>query len=269
MSSAILATAPTVGRMPPIVASTPGRPRRAGPRRRADYGASASPAGGTRLAARSRRWTRRYAGQLRRPPGLRRRRSAGRVRTRPRRQWQNWLENLPRLAAGAAGGRARPARLRALVRPRSASRSPATGRASRPLRAARPRARSRVWATPMGGFVGAEMAIQFAPSGLRLVLVSAAGISAPGCTGPRLSARAGGRRLMPPTPRPATAGSGRRPVARHLALALVARHPRGIAADLAYEGSLKGAGKSGFDDALRPVSSTTSASGFPRSAARR
>ena len=36
-----------------------------------------------------------------------------------------------------------------------------------------------------------------------------------------------------------------------MSLALVARHPRLLKADLAYEGFFKGAGKPGFDDALR------------------
>ena len=42
-----------------------------------------------------------------------------------------------------------------------------------------------------------------------------------------------------------------RPLSRHLSLAFVARHPRLIAPDLAYEGFFKGTGKAGFDDALR------------------
>ena len=42
-----------------------------------------------------------------------------------------------------------------------------------------------------------------------------------------------------------------RPITRHVSLALVARHPRLLKADLAYEGFFKGAGKPGFDEALR------------------
>jgi pimeloyl-ACP methyl ester carboxylesterase len=42
-----------------------------------------------------------------------------------------------------------------------------------------------------------------------------------------------------------------RPKSRHMALALVARYPSLLRADLAYEGFFKGAGKPGFDDALR------------------
>ena len=42
-----------------------------------------------------------------------------------------------------------------------------------------------------------------------------------------------------------------RPVTRHFSLALVARYPRLLKPDLVYEGFMKGAGKPGFDDALR------------------
>jgi pimeloyl-ACP methyl ester carboxylesterase len=42
-----------------------------------------------------------------------------------------------------------------------------------------------------------------------------------------------------------------RPLSRHLTLALVARHPRLLKADLAYEGFYKGAGKPGFAAALQ------------------
>jgi pimeloyl-ACP methyl ester carboxylesterase len=42
-----------------------------------------------------------------------------------------------------------------------------------------------------------------------------------------------------------------RPITRHFALALVARHPSLLAPDLVYEGLMKGSGKPGFNDALR------------------
>ena len=104
----------------------------------------------------------------------------------------------------------------------------------------------------MGGFVAAEVAIQFPERVSRLVLVSAAGISsadiAPG-------ADPDGRPAWPPrsprTPPRATASSPRGRSPGTLSLALVARHPRLLKADLAYEGFFKGAGKPGFDDALR------------------
>jgi pimeloyl-ACP methyl ester carboxylesterase len=43
----------------------------------------------------------------------------------------------------------------------------------------------------------------------------------------------------------------KRPFTRHAALALVARYPARLAPDLVWEGLMKGAGKPGFDDALR------------------
>jgi pimeloyl-ACP methyl ester carboxylesterase len=103
----------------------------------------------------------------------------------------------------------------------------------------------------MGGYIAAEVAIQFPERVKRLVLVSAAGISsaetlqAPILTLGRIATAL------------ATNSAARhrhlasRPLTRHLSLALVARHPRLLKADLAYEGFFKGAGKGGFDDALR------------------
>lgn len=43
----------------------------------------------------------------------------------------------------------------------------------------------------------------------------------------------------------------RRPTLRHVALAIVARHPSRLASDMAYEGLMKGTAKPGFDYALR------------------
>jgi pimeloyl-ACP methyl ester carboxylesterase len=103
----------------------------------------------------------------------------------------------------------------------------------------------------MGGYIAAEVAIQFPERANRLVLVSAAGISsavtlqAPILTFGRVATAiatnsAARHRLL-----------AARPVTRHVSLALVARHPRLLKPDLAYEGFFKGAGKPGFDDALR------------------
>jgi pimeloyl-ACP methyl ester carboxylesterase len=95
------------------------------------------------------------------------------------------------------------------------------------------------------------VAIQFPERVSRLALVSAAGISsadafhAPILTFGRVATAlatntaARHRRLAA------------RPITRHVSLALVARHPRLLKADLAYEGFYKGAGKGGFDAALR------------------
>jgi pimeloyl-ACP methyl ester carboxylesterase len=103
----------------------------------------------------------------------------------------------------------------------------------------------------MGGYIAAEVAIQFPDRVNRLVLISAAGISsaetlaAPILTFGRVATAIATN----------TAARHRklaaRPVTRHCSLALVARHPRLLKPDLAYEGFFKGAGKPGFDDALR------------------
>jgi len=103
----------------------------------------------------------------------------------------------------------------------------------------------------MGGFISAELAIQRRELVESLVLVSAAGIStaslyrAPILTlgrigGAMMANRAVDHRYIAARPR-----------ARQLALAIVVRHPRLLAPDLAYEGLLRGADKPGFDDALR------------------
>ena len=104
----------------------------------------------------------------------------------------------------------------------------------------------------MGGFVAAEVAIQFPERVARLVLVSAAGISTADARSRRRSSpsaawpRAGDQQRARDT-----GTSPRGPITRHVSLALVARHPRLLKADLAYEGFFKGAGKPGFDEALR------------------
>ena len=167
-------------------------------------------------------------------------------------QWQNWLENIPRLA--------QERRVLALDLPgHGLTPEPADSKISisgygRCVDAFCERlglGKVAVVGNSMGGFISAEVAIQFPERVSRLVLVSAAGISsadalqAPVLTIGRLASAiatnsaARHRRLAA------------RPVTRHASLALVARHPRLLKADLAYEGFFKGAGKPGFDDALR------------------
>ena len=168
-------------------------------------------------------------------------------------QWQNWLENIPRLA---------------LDRRVVAMDLPGFGCTPEPAGGERitiPRYAEYVNAlcdqlglgevelvgNSMGGYIAAEVAIQFPVRVKRLVLVSAAGISsaetleAPILTFGRVATAIATN----------TASRFRqlaaRPVTRHMSLALVARHPRLLKPDLAYEGFMKGAGKPGFDDALR------------------
>jgi pimeloyl-ACP methyl ester carboxylesterase len=168
-------------------------------------------------------------------------------------QWQNWLENIPRLAQDR--------RVVAMDLPGFGLTPEPEGDEGITI------TRYGRWVNElcdrlgledidlvgnsMGGYIAAEVAIQFPQRVARLVLVSAAGISsaevleAPiltfGRVATALASNAAARYRQ----------LASRPIARHLSLALVARHPRLLKPDLAYEGFFKGAGKPGFDDALR------------------
>jgi pimeloyl-ACP methyl ester carboxylesterase len=166
-------------------------------------------------------------------------------------QWQNFLENIPRAA--------QERRVIALDLPgfgRTPMPSeritiPGYGRCVDSLCEKLSLGRVDMVGNSMGGYVAAEVAIQFPERIDQLILVSAAGISsaniarAPILTAGRIATAAvsyTAARLRP---------IAARPKSRHLALALVARYPSLLRADLAYEGFFKGTGKPGFDDALR------------------
>jgi pimeloyl-ACP methyl ester carboxylesterase len=166
-------------------------------------------------------------------------------------QWQNFLENIPRaaqerrvIALDLPGFGSTPA-------PRDKITIPGYGRYVDALCEKLSLGRVDMVGNSMGGFVAAEVAIQFPERIDQLVLISAAGIT---------SANIAQRPILT-VGRIATAmvsyGAARhrqiasRPNSRHMALALVARYPSRLRADLAYEGFFKGAGKAGFDDALR------------------
>ena len=167
-------------------------------------------------------------------------------------QWQNWLENIPRLAQDR--------RVLALdlpghgltLEPRDGKISiPGYGRCVDAFCEKLGLGKVDMVGNSMGGFVAAEVAIQFPERVARLVLVSAAGItSADSLQAPILTIG----RLASAIATNTTAQDRKlaaRPLGRHVALALVARHPRLLAPDLAYEGFFKGAGKPGFNAALR------------------
>jgi pimeloyl-ACP methyl ester carboxylesterase len=167
-------------------------------------------------------------------------------------QWQNWLENIPRLA--------QERRVLALDLPGfGLTPEPADGEISisgygRCVDAFCERlglGSVDVVGNSMGGFVAAEVAIQFPERVSRLALVSAAGISsADALQAPILTiGRLASAIAMNTTAQDRQLAA--RPITRHVSLALVARHPRLLKADLAYEGFFKGAGKPGFNAALR------------------
>jgi pimeloyl-ACP methyl ester carboxylesterase len=168
-------------------------------------------------------------------------------------QWQNWLENIPRLALDRRvvamdlpgfGLSPEPDDDEGISIPRY-------GQYVNALCDKLGLGKVELVGNSMGGYIAAEVAIQFPERVGRLVLVSAAGISsaetlqAPILTVGRVATAlatnsvARYRRLAS------------RPITRHFSLALVARYPRLLKPDFAYEGFFKGAGKPGFDDALR------------------
>jgi pimeloyl-ACP methyl ester carboxylesterase len=166
-------------------------------------------------------------------------------------QWQNWLENLPRaalerrvIALDLPGFGLTPM-------PRDEITIPGYGRCVDALCEALDLGRVDIVGNSMGGYIAAEVAIQFPQRIDQLLLVSAAGITSADIA----------RRPIYTLGRIATAVTthlaaqqraiAARPKARHLALELVARHPSLLRADLAYEGFFKGAGKPGFDAALK------------------
>jgi pimeloyl-ACP methyl ester carboxylesterase len=165
-------------------------------------------------------------------------------------QWQNWLENLPRAALER--------RVIALDLPGFGSTPmpsdkitiPGYGRCVDSLCDKLGLGRVDIVGNSMGGYIAAEVAIQFPQRIDQLLLVSAAGITSADVA----------RRPIYTAGRIATAmtayGSAQyraiasRPKTRHMALALVARHPSLLRADLAYEGFIKGAGRPGFEAGL-------------------
>ena len=166
-------------------------------------------------------------------------------------QWQNWLENLPRVA--------QERRVVALdlpghglsELPRDRITIPGYGRTVNALCEHLGLDRIALVGNSMGGFVSAETAIQFPKLVERLALVSAAGITTANVrSAPTMTL---GRIATAITAYTAARHEqiARRPVTRHFALALVARYPSKLKADFAWEGFFKGTGKKGFDDALR------------------
>jgi pimeloyl-ACP methyl ester carboxylesterase len=168
-------------------------------------------------------------------------------------QWQNWLENIPRLAQDRRVVAMDLPGFGLTPEPPEGDEVSITryGRYVNSLADALGLGEVELVGNSMGGYIAAEVAIQFPERVKRLVLVSAAGISsaetlpAPILTFGRVATALATNSVA----RHRALAS--RPITRHVSLALVARHPRLLKADLAYEGFFKGAGKPGFDDALR------------------
>jgi pimeloyl-ACP methyl ester carboxylesterase len=166
-------------------------------------------------------------------------------------QWQNFIENIPRVAAERRvlapdlpgfGGSAMPADEEISIQ--------GYGRVVQRFLEELELEKVVLVGNSMGGFITAEVTIQDPERVERLVLISAAGLTssnvyeAPTAMIGRVAqaitaATAAGHKRM-----------ARRPRSRHVALALVARHPSRLKSDAAWEGLMKGADKPGFRAAL-------------------
>jgi pimeloyl-ACP methyl ester carboxylesterase len=166
--------------------------------------------------------------------------------------WQNWLENIPRLA-----------RERRVVAPDlpgfGQSDDPAEritisgyGRAVSALIEHLELGEVVLVGNSMGGFVVAETAIQFPQQIERLVLVSAAGITSSDLR--REPVMAWGRMAMMAGARGAAEKRLAivRPRIRHLVYSTIMRHPSRIAPEMLWEMS-EGAGRSAFRHALEAI----------------
>jgi pimeloyl-ACP methyl ester carboxylesterase len=167
-------------------------------------------------------------------------------------QWQNWLENIPRLAQDRRVVAPDLPGHGLTPMPRDQITISGYGRCVNALCEKLELGKVDMVGNSMGGFVSAEVAIQFPERIDQLVLVSAAGIgSADVAKMPIMTVG----RVMRALASHGTASFDRsiaaRPRSRHHTLALVARYPSRLKADLAYEAFFKGAGKPGFLDALR------------------
>jgi pimeloyl-ACP methyl ester carboxylesterase len=171
--------------------------------------------------------------------------------------WQNWLEQLPVFAADH--------RVLALdlpgfghsPMPRDEISITGYARLLRGLLEQRGIDAAALVGNSMGGFIGAELAIDYPQRVSRLVLVSAAGLSThnePRATRATPLLRRGERILAASTAWFASRSDtvARRQRLRDAALRVVVRHPGRIPAALASE-QIRGAGKPGFIDALQAV----------------
>ncbi|HET6508512.1 MAG TPA: alpha/beta hydrolase [Baekduia sp.] len=171
--------------------------------------------------------------------------------------WQNWLENLPVLAA--AGWRCVALDLPGFgASPMPAERISITGYAAVVDELLRVLGVSRavVVGNSMGGFVGAEIALRFPTWVDRLVLVSAAGLTIESQRNLYYVARATGRITAMSAGWLASKSDflARRVRSRRTLLSIVAAHPSRLPAPLVSE-QLKGSGKPGFVPAMDALTS--------------
>jgi pimeloyl-ACP methyl ester carboxylesterase len=167
-------------------------------------------------------------------------------------RWQNWLENIPRLAATRrvvaldlpGFGRSQT--------PREPITIPGYAAALDALCDRLELDRVVLVGNSMGGFIAVEMALRFAARIERIALVSAAAVSIADYNPLPASALLG---VLARTPLGSDAGARAllaRPRTRHLAFAPIVRHPTLLARDALCEMTV-GRGADGFPGALRAM----------------
>jgi pimeloyl-ACP methyl ester carboxylesterase len=169
--------------------------------------------------------------------------------------WQNWLENIPR--AAAEGRRAIGIDLPGFGESEMPSEEISIsgyGRTVNALCDSLDIGEAVFVGNSMGGFISAEVAIQFPARVARMVLVSAAGVTTSDlASGPIM---AGARVVAAVATRTAAAAATERIVRRrhlkHLVYHSFIRHPTRLRSELLYE-ITRGSGKPGFMDALRAI----------------
>jgi len=167
-------------------------------------------------------------------------------------RWQNWLENIPHFARTHRVVAVDLPGFGASPMPREPISIPGYARFLERLCDALSIDAAAVVGNSMGGHIAAELAIASPQRVERLMLVSAAGISAEQVQ--RDAVMTGGRVLAAMMTRTAARNSwlAQRPGTRRAALAFVVRHADRLSAPLAHE-LMQGAGKPGFLPALEAV----------------
>jgi pimeloyl-ACP methyl ester carboxylesterase len=166
--------------------------------------------------------------------------------------WQNWLENLPHFAATRRCVAVDLPGFGASEMPREDIAIAGYARFLDRLCDTLGIDAAAVVGNSMGGFVAAELAIAFPQRVERLMLVSAAGITAEHLHADAIMT---GARVIAATADWAASrheAFARRPALRRLALSLVVRHPHKLSAALAFE-LMEGSGKPGFLPAMAAI----------------
>jgi pimeloyl-ACP methyl ester carboxylesterase len=167
-------------------------------------------------------------------------------------RWQNWLENIPRFAATHRVVAVDLPGFGASPLPREPISIAGYARFLEGVCDALAIDAAAVVGNSMGGQIASELAIASPQRVERLMLVSAAGISAEQVQ--RDAVMTGGRVVAAAMTRSVArhATLARRPGTRRIALSFVVRHPERLSAPLARE-LMGGAGKPGFTPALEAV----------------